>query len=594
MRLALMTGLVSVVLLSAACTGGSADHSTNAAGAPKQLTIATSFAISDLDPLENGFWAPKFGFGALLMKPVAGGRLQPWLLETAPLQASPTTWTLTLRPGLTFQNGKPLDSAALAAVMTFHLAENASVKPLLPGAIVAATGPRTVTLTTARPTSYVPSLLGHESMFPIFDHAAYQPLKGRPAELVAAKIWSGPYTVTSLTSEAMTLTPTPGYTVSTPKLEKLTVRFIPDPQARILAVQHGEADLALYPPSSTARELKGRTDAVHLNQAAGTAAEGFQLVLNPRTGPLADLQVRQALRYAIDYHQLATQVLNGLYDTAVGFYPAFLPYALRNQNTDLGKANQILDTAGWGRGGDGIRANGGTRLGLTLLSYPQQPDSKTVAVAVQAQLRAVGFDVQVRQVDDVTAAVKSPTGWDAAVLGNGTLDWTQTDPVTPIIANFTPSGDNNYGGVSDPELDRLAAQLTETFDPAVRDKLMVRVQQIVVEEKVYSLYLALNGCRWSPPRSCATTGCRRRRCCGSTRTDPDDRGDRSAGRTCCSDLAGRQRPGVVVAGPGTRRPGPPGAAGQQRRQPHRRPGRRETRRTRPYRGSGHPVSALAR
>ncbi|GAA2530065.1 ABC transporter substrate-binding protein [Pilimelia columellifera] len=488
-RVRLVVVLSALTLLGAGCAGVSTDKPADATPVT-QLRIATSFAISDLDPLKNGFWAPEFGFGALLLQPVRGGKLQPWLLESA-TQASPTTWTLQLKPELAFQNGRPIDAAALVEVMTFHLRENTSVTPLLPGATVAATGPLTVTLTTARPTSYVPSLLAHESMFPIFDHAAYQKAKGRPAELIAAKIWSGPYTVTALTPEAMTLAPTPGYRVSPPKLEKLTVRFIPEAQARILAVQNGEADLALYPPSSAARELKGRTDAVYLNQDAGTAAEGFQLVLNPRTGPLADVRVRQALRFGIDYGQLATQVLGGQYDTAVGFYPAFLPYAKRNQTFDAVKASQFLDGAGWVRGGDGTRSKGGKPLTVTLLSYPQQPDSKTVAVALQAQLRTIGVDVQVRQVDDIAAAAKNPAGWDAAVWGNGAIDWTQTDPVTPLVANFTPSGDNNYGGIRDPQLNRLIGQLTETFDPATRDTLMGEAQRIIVEEKVHSLYLTL-------------------------------------------------------------------------------------------------------
>ncbi len=488
-RLAALTLLLA--LAAAACgrdaksTAGS--DATTAVG---RLTIATSFAITDLGPLENGFWAPEFGYGALLMKPVGGGKLEPWLLESL-TQAGPTTWTLQLRSGLRFQNGRALDAAAVAETMAFSLAENPSVTPLLPGARVAAAGPLTVTLTTAQPTAYVPSLLAHESMFPIFDVAVYRTHKDKPESLVAARIWAGPYTVTRLTPEAMELVPTPGYVGSKPKLDHLTLRFIPDAQARILAVRNGEADLALYPPSSAARELAGRTDAYYLNQPKGTATEGFQFVLNLRSAPLDDLAVRHALRDAIDYEQLSTQVLNGLYDTAIGFYPAFLPYAVRNQTTDAARANRTLDDAGWARGSGGIRGKGGRTLSLSVLTYPQQPDSQVVAVALQDQLRKVGFDVKVRQVDDVTAVVESPDGWNAAVLGNGTLDWTGTDPVAPLIANFTPKGDTNYGGVDDPELSGLINRLVGAFDPATRDALMRQVQKLVVEDKAYSLYLAL-------------------------------------------------------------------------------------------------------
>jgi peptide/nickel transport system substrate-binding protein len=491
----------AAVALSLAACGGSSPGAGSApspastatsSAAPKELTIATSFAITDLDPLENGFWGPEFGFAALPMKPVGGGRLEPWLLDSL-TQATPTTWSLRLRPGLSFHNGKSLDAAALAEVMNFHLKDNTSVTPLLPGATAAVTAADTVTLSTPEPVVFVPSLLAHESMFPIFDVAAYRTYKASgagPEALVGAKIWSGPYTPTGLSADALEMVPTPGY-FSGPTLSKLTVRFIPDAQARILAVRNGEADLALYPPSTAARELAGRSDAFYLTQPEGQATEGFQLLLNPRDGVLADLEVRKALRHAIDYRELAVDVLNGLYDTAVGFYPAFLPYAQRNQVSDATAAAQVLDAAGWTREGDGVRAKAGAPLRFELLTYPQQPDSQVIAVAMQAQLREAGFDVAVRQVEDITATVEADDGWDAAVMGNGTLDWTGTDPVAPLINNFAADGQTNYGGVRDTGLDDLIARLRRESDTTARDELMRQVQRIVIEDKVYSLYLTL-------------------------------------------------------------------------------------------------------
>jgi peptide/nickel transport system substrate-binding protein len=328
-------------------------------------------------------------------------------------------------------------------------------------------------------------------MFPIFDLAVYQQHVGKPDELIAAKIWAGPYTVTKLNSDVMEMVPSEHWYAGKPKLDHVQVRFITDPQARILAVRNGEADLALYPPSTTARELQGRSDAYYVNQPKGTAIEGFQLLLNIHAAPIDDLAVRKALRNGIDYKSIAEEVLNGLYDTSVGMYPAFLPYALHDQKTDTKAAESALDDAGWAKGSDGVRAKDGKRLTFELLTYPQQPDTKTIAVAVQAQLAELGFDVKVKQVDDATAVVEQPTGWTAAVMGNSLLDWTGSDAVGPLVNNFMPDADGNYGRVDDPKLTSLIEKLRGAFDEGERNQMLEDAQKIIVEDNVYTLYLAL-------------------------------------------------------------------------------------------------------
>ena len=493
--------IAASLLLGTACgagDGGSASGSspatTVAAGTSTPeidtLTMATSFAISDVDPLANGFWAPEFGFGALLMKPLGAGKLEPWLLESMS-QSSPTTWELNLRPDLKFHNGRAIDAAALADTMNYLLENNSSLTTIMAGASAAATDADTVTLTTVEPTVFVPSLLAHESMFPIFDLDAYEATASKPEGLIAARIWSGPYEVTSLDEQAMEMTPSQTWFAGPPQLSKLTLRFIPDAQARILAVRNGEVDLALYPPTSASLELAGQSDAFYLTQPAGTADAGFLFPLNVQQAPLNDVEVRRALRDAIDYEAIARDVLNGLYDPSLGLYPQSLPYALANQVTDVAAANATLDAAGWLKGSDGVRSKGGEKLSINILVYPQQPDSKTIAVAMQSQLKVVGFDVSVSQVDDVTEALKSPDGWSAAVIGNGILDWTASDPVSPLIEFFTPGAQNNYASIDDPELTSLIDELRTTFDVATRDKLLGDVQRIVVEDKVYALYVAL-------------------------------------------------------------------------------------------------------
>ena len=244
-----------------ACSTSTSSSAPPAAAKPSTLTIATSFAIGDLDPIENGYWGNELGYGELLMKPRLDGTVKPWLLKSL-TSPSPTTWVLTLNSGIRFQDGKPLNAASLIACMQYQLKQSASATgSALPGARLTATGTDQVTVTTTSPVPNMPYILGDEDYFIIYDQAAYPKAKGSPAKLIAAKIYTGPYVVTDVSDQIMHEVRNPIYWDGTPKLSEVTVKFITDAESRILAVEHGEADLALYPPTTAAKTLTGRTDA---------------------------------------------------------------------------------------------------------------------------------------------------------------------------------------------------------------------------------------------------------------------------------------------------------------------------------------------
>jgi len=473
-----ITALTVAAILAGGVTACSTQSSAPRSDkpAPKTLTIATSFGIGDLDPIENGFWGNELGYGELLMRPQVGGTVKPWLLKSL-TNPSPTTWVLTLNSGIRFQDGKALDAAALVACMTYQLSKNSSAAAALPGATIKATGADQVTVTTTRPVPNMPYILGDESFFIIYDQAAYLTAKGSPSRLIAAKIYTGPYVVTDASDQIMHEVRNPIYWDGTPKLSKVTVKFITDAQARILAVEHGEADLALYPPTTAAKTLKGHTDAYF--DTGTPRGPTFQLVLNEHTAPFDDVAVRRAVRSGIDYRQLAEQVMNGLYQTATGMYAASAPYAVADQTYDLTAAGKALDAAGWRADSSGTRRKDGTTLAFTIDTYAQQPDTQTLAVAIQAQLAKLGVKVSVSQVPDIDAAQKNPKGWTAALEGNGTTSFAG-DPITPLQEYFASNGPSNTGGIHDTALDALISRLASTTDESTRNALLRQTQKLIV------------------------------------------------------------------------------------------------------------------
>ena len=246
----------------------------------------------------------------------------------------------------------------------------------------------------------------------------------------------------------------------------MTVKFITDAQSRILAVEHGEADLALYPPTTAAKTLTGRTDAYF---DTGTPhGPTFQLFLNEHTAPFNDVAVRRAVQAGINYDQLASQVMNGLYKPATGMYASTAPYALTTQVTNASKAEDLLAKDGWTAGSSGgVRHKDGKALAFTIDTYAQQPDTQTLAVAIQAELSQIGFDVSISGVPDIDAAQKNPTGWTSALEGDGTTSFAG-DPITPLQEFFASKGPSNTTGVDNPKLDSLIDQLASTLDASTR------------------------------------------------------------------------------------------------------------------------------
>ncbi|MBP2369016.1 ABC transporter substrate-binding protein [Pseudonocardia parietis] len=474
-----LVAAVAAVVLTGGCVQTTGGGDAGGDG-PPTLTLATGFTIDDLDPLENGFWGPEFGYVELLMRPERSGEPTPWVLEDL-ASTGPTTWRLTLPEGASFVNGRALDGAALAELITFQLAENATLADALPGATAAATGPLEVTLSTSRPTPGVPAILADEAMIPVYDVAAYRAHResGAPVSaLLGAGIYTGPFVVDSLDGASARLSPRADHRDGSPALSDLTVKFVPEASARVQAVQAGEADIALYPSTSTAPTLQGRDDAFYVT--GEPTGPTFQLVLNQHETPFDDERVRRAVYAAVDYRAIAEDVMNGLYLPATGLYAESRPWAEKTQVTDVAAAERLLDEAGWARDGDGPRTRDGAELRISVLTYPQQPDSDVIALALQAQLAELGVGVDIRQVPDLDDAMEPDTGWDAGIAGNGFISY-GGDYVGPLNRYVRSGGERNHGGIADPELDALIDRVAVELDTTARDDLLRRIQHRIAD-----------------------------------------------------------------------------------------------------------------
>jgi peptide/nickel transport system substrate-binding protein len=163
---------------------------------------------------------------------------------------------------------------------------------------------------------------------------------------------------------------------------------------------------------------------------------------------------------------------------ATGAFSTVFPFSLQTAYAfDPQQANQKLDAAGWTLGSDGVRGEGGTELSFTLLSYPQRPELGALAVAVQSELKNVGIQADIQQVDDINSALKDPS-FDASMYAVNTAP--TADPSTLLNLFYKSGAPSNFGGFSSPTIDAEISELNSASTD--RSQLAEKIQQDLLDQ----------------------------------------------------------------------------------------------------------------
>src|SRR6266576_3836037 len=104
--------------LLAACGAGAALNRD-----PGTLVVAMDAFVTDFDPASYFLLSdivPNFGTYDSLMRMTGSSATQtkPWLAQQTSTNADKSVWTFTLRPGVTYSDGTPLDGNTLKAAYT--------------------------------------------------------------------------------------------------------------------------------------------------------------------------------------------------------------------------------------------------------------------------------------------------------------------------------------------------------------------------------------------------------------------------------------------------------------------------------------------
>jgi peptide/nickel transport system substrate-binding protein len=382
------------------------------------------------------------------------GELEP-MLATDWKQVEPTTWELTLREGVTFQDGTPMDAEAVAGSLTHLLGVETPARAFNSDVIekVSATDDSTVQVTTPEPDALVPLRLASVNTGILAPKA----FEGRQINIQGT--CTGPFTVTEeVPQQSLALEANENYWGGDVALDTAEVRFVVDGATRATQLQAGEVHIAKSLPVANLSALEGDSN-VEVHQL-GLARTTVMLLNNSRP-PFDDPLVRQAIQTAVDTRAIVDGVYEGAGTPAVGpFGPDsdWAPEGAEPIAPNLEEARSLLQQAGVDL----------ESLTFELQAYVDRPELPDVATVIQAQLAELGVEVKIKAGE---SAGLEP-GWlegdyDATLLSRGYLT-DVADPGGSLLSDWTCEGDYNIAQYCDRESEQMIEDALGIEDAAAR------------------------------------------------------------------------------------------------------------------------------
>jgi peptide/nickel transport system substrate-binding protein len=378
-------------------------------------------------------------------------------------QDKPDQWTIRLRQGIEWHNGKTLtaDDVVFSLLRlldpTIGLAGTPAFSSLDPNGLIKMDD-RTLRLKLKRPDSTIGDELAqyYNAIVPV----GY---KRFPSE----QIGTGPYKLKSFTpGEQSVHVRNPNYwRAGEPYFDQVTIIDFPDTSAQVNALLAGQVDAITDVPYAQVSAVRAHPE---LNLLESYGGGWLPICMAIDVEPFRDVRVRQAMRLIVDRGVMVTQVLSGHGRIANDLYAPLDPdYAsdLPQRRQDLEQARSLLRAAG--------------KEGLTIDLHTTDGAAGMVdsANVFARQAKGAGVTVNVRQ---------DPNFYGDQYLKLAfSMDYWATRNYLPQVANtgvpgagynetHWPPGDSNF--VS------LYHQALAEVDPAHRKELKHEMQKLEYEQ----------------------------------------------------------------------------------------------------------------
>lgn len=433
----------------------------------------------------------------------ADGEFEPYLAESLDPNDDLTEWTLTLRDGVEFHDGTPLDAATI--VWNFeelHFNEESQTYGTLVSAGVDSieeVDERTVVYRLNEPNAAFPDILRGEAGWPI-SRTAYE---ADPEAFGENPVGTGPFVMESWTrDDRAVVVRNENYWMTAPNgdqlpyLDRIEFRPITDEDSRVASLASGDVQMMQTLRGSAVKQVLELVDSgdyegsMHVGNNSGSA------ILNVLEPPLDDLRIRRALALASDSEQV--QVVlgdDGLTEVSTGFFSEDSPWYSETAadayptERDVETAQQLVEEYK----NDPDRSDGKGAGEDVVVTYACPPDPSLIAVSQlqQGLWQEAGVVVELAQVEQAThiSNAVGTADTDPPFRGNFSINcWRagggEGDPLTSLQSFFGPveSTPGNFTNYTNEEIDEQLDILQTSPDFATRYAAVERISIITAEE----------------------------------------------------------------------------------------------------------------
>jgi peptide/nickel transport system substrate-binding protein len=440
------------------------------------LRVAAPWEWSSNEPTDTGYIMARMQIAETLVMVEPDGKLVGGIAESWAVSDDKLTWRFKIRGGVVFHDGSPVTAEAAAASLKRSLAGESMQQIPLDSL---STEGDTLVLKTKTPFSHLPAVL--------VDYASVvlAPASWGADGKVQKVLGTGPFRITSIDGKTvLELERFDRYWDAKPKVARARYTAIPNGDTRTNVAIAGDQDIIF----TTVPAATPRIDAAGQMKVESLTIPRIRVMaFNCGLPQFADVRVRRAINMAIDRKGIASAVLRQPGSAATQLLPASVPAwhdaSLPAYPFDVAGANALLDSAGWLRGADGVRAKDGTRLSAKVLTIANRPELAVMATAMQAQLKAIGMELAIEP---------GPAANVPAAIKDGTMQMTMfartyvnvPEVIATIIPDFTRER-STWGTLNWPGRDRIKAltdEYVQSFDDRRKAALRRDILKIIHEE----------------------------------------------------------------------------------------------------------------
>jgi peptide/nickel transport system substrate-binding protein len=383
-------------------------------------------------------------------------------------------WIFKLKKGVKFHNGDEFNAADVKA--TIEYAKTVPGSTLYTSNIksIDVLDDYTVKLTTFEPYAGLLYDLGYHYNFIL------------PKKLIAEKhdfntqpIGTGPYKLVDWNlGTSLTYVANDDYfdTEHKAKIKNLIFMVIPEGASRTIALEAGEVDFVWEVSGADVANLESNSDIKVLKV---NTVDNVQLFLNNDVIPFDNVNVRNAINYAINRQDIVNGAMNG-FGIPNSTLIAMGYWGSTDQNAssyDLEKAQKFL--ADWG----------GDPATIKLPILCSNETRVSVATIIQGNLAKLGIKVEVVAMDTATYFAKWSGGDYVGVLAS----WSPSNSLTYVQRYHSERRRAYPGSCNNPKLDELVTKAKGTID---NEKRLGYIQEIVSEANQWSPQISLYQSLW--------------------------------------------------------------------------------------------------